>query len=194
MVDKYQNFDELFTSERRDVDFRVRCFDRKSAIVLMAPHGGHIEPETSSIAEAIAGDQYSFYAFEGLRALSRELHITSEHFDEPDALALLAGARAAVTIHGRQDGIDPVAIWLGGLDIELRDAIERALHAAGFKVKTEGTSMPGVAKSNICNRGKSEKGVQLELPFSLRDELRKSPARLKQFCDAVRVTLGQAKR
>lgn len=190
MVDKYRNFDKLFASERRDVDFRVRCFDRKTAIVLMAPHGGHIEPETSSIAETIAGDQYSFYAFEGLRARSRELHITSEHFDEPDALALLSGARTAITIHGRQDRGDPATIWLGGLDTELREAIARQLHAAGFEVTMQGASMPGVAKSNICNRGTSNMGVQLELPFSLRDDLRKSPARMKRFCDAVQGALG----
>lgn len=180
----------LFASERRDVDFRVRCFDRKSAIVLMAPHGGHIEPETSSIAETIAGDQYSFYAFEGLRARSGELHITSEHFDEPDALALLSGARTAITIHGRQDRGDPATIWLGGLDTKLREAIARQLHAAGFEVTMQEASMPGVAKSNICNRGTSNKGVQLELPFSLRDELRKSPGRMKRFCEAVQGALG----
>jgi phage replication-related protein YjqB (UPF0714/DUF867 family) len=53
-------------------------------VAIIAPHGGKIEPGTSEIAAAIAGDDYSLYRFQGLRDRPREeLHITSAKFDEP---------------------------------------------------------------------------------------------------------------
>jgi phage replication-related protein YjqB (UPF0714/DUF867 family) len=46
------------------------------ALAILAPHGGGIEPGTSELAEAVAGEGLSFYAFEGLkRSGNAVLHV-----------------------------------------------------------------------------------------------------------------------
>jgi len=57
VTDKYASFQILASMERENDDFRIRPVGRRAATVVVAPHGGSIEPGTSEIAEAIAGDQ-----------------------------------------------------------------------------------------------------------------------------------------
>ena len=66
MTDRFDSFAALSAKMTPDVDYRIRAEDRGSAVILLAPHGGTIEPETSLIAEAIAGRDYSYYLFEAL--------------------------------------------------------------------------------------------------------------------------------
>lgn len=89
--DRYGSFSALLEHEIEGVDYRIRMEDRSSRVAIIAPHGGLVEPATSQIALGIAADSFSFYCFEGLGAdrLHHELHITSEHFDEPTALSLV---------------------------------------------------------------------------------------------------------
>jgi phage replication-related protein YjqB (UPF0714/DUF867 family) len=51
----YTNFKELAAYEREGHDFRIRIELRNPRILIMAPHGGKIEPSTAEIAEASAG-------------------------------------------------------------------------------------------------------------------------------------------
>jgi phage replication-related protein YjqB (UPF0714/DUF867 family) len=189
MVDQYSNFAELTANERDGVDYRIRVENRGAPVAIIAPHGGRIEPGTLEIAAKIAGDTLSFYAFEALRAAGKRgsLHITSARFDEPQALELLRQAQRAVAIHGRADDGDQLTVGVGGLDTALRDEIVAALTAAGFAaaVVAQG-NLAGRDSANICNRGASGAGVQLELPRTLRKELKTKPVRLAAFCDAVR--------
>lgn len=69
----------------------------------------------------------------------------------------------------------------------LRDEIVAALRAAGFiaAIVTQGR-LAGRDLANICNRGVTGAGVQLELPWTLRAQLTAEPARLAAFCGAVR--------
>lgn len=191
MVDKYSNFAELAANERVGVDFQIRFENRGTPVAIIAPHGGRIEPGTSEIAATIAGDTLSFYAFEALRPVGERgsLHITSARFDEPQALALVGEAQKVVAIHGRADDGDPLTVSVGGLDLALRDEIEAALKAAGFvaAIVTQGR-LAGQDLANICNRGTTGAGVQLELPRTLRTQLTTDPVRLRAFCDAVRRT------
>ncbi|SFD31279.1 Protein of unknown function [Tropicimonas isoalkanivorans] len=84
MTDRYNSFFELAANERLDIDYRIQVLDRGSETVILAPHGGWIEPDTSEIATAIAGSDISFYAFEALRIGPHgQFHITSHRFDEP---------------------------------------------------------------------------------------------------------------
>ena len=78
----YQNFHALKQSEYPDRDYRIEYRQGASGFAVIAPHGGRIEHGTSQIADAIAGDEHSFYAFEGLKDLSHDLHISSNRFDE----------------------------------------------------------------------------------------------------------------
>ncbi|MBQ2262466.1 MAG: poly-gamma-glutamate hydrolase family protein [Loktanella sp.] len=185
MADRYPDFASLAAEMRSGVDYRIQCEDRSSFVVILAPHGGTIEPETLQIAQAIAGNTFSFYAFEALTpGAHRDFHITSHRFDEPKALALVSKAEYAVAIHGRKDdGTDTV--WLGGRATALRDAIGAALGRAGFGAEVN-SRLPGLHETNICNRTRSGEGTQLELARSLRHRLVTDQNELDTFCTAIR--------
>ena len=189
MIDKYSNFVELAAGEKAGVDFQIHLKNRDTPVAIIAPHGGRIEPGTMEIAASIAGDALSFYAFEALRAAGKRgsLHITSARFDEPQALALVGETQKVIAIHGRADDGDPLTVGVGGLDKTLRDEVAAALTAAGLAaaVVAHG-NLAGRDPANICNRGVTGAGVQLELPRVLRKLLKTEPARLAAFRDAVR--------
>ena len=188
MADRYKSFHDLSARERLDIDYRIRALDRKSDAVILAPHGGWIEPKTSEIAEAIAGTDLSFYTFEALRNGSHgDLHITSHRFDEPTAIDLVGRSSTSVAIHGRrEDGTD--LVWLGGRDTRLRDAIGSSLQQAGFGTEIN-RRLPGLDEANICNRTRNRMGVQLELSPRLRTSLISDDSLLEIFCEAVRYSV-----
>ena len=66
-MDKYHNFNQLLSSEKKNIDFRRRVKQRNSGWLIIAPHGGGIEPGTSELAAAIARFNYSLYTFEGIK-------------------------------------------------------------------------------------------------------------------------------
>lgn len=188
-MDKYSNFAELAAGERAGVDYQIHVENRGSPVAIFAPHGGRIEPGTLEIAATIAGEVLSFYAFEALRAAGNRgsLHITSTRFDEPLALELVGNAQKVVAIHGRADGDDPLTVDVGSLDTALREKIATALTTAGFAAAVlDQGRLAGRDPANICNRGVTGAGVQLELPRVLRNQLTTEPTSLRAFCDAVR--------
>ena len=186
MPDRYRSFAELAKAEPTDA-YRIISEKRATRIAILAPHGGKIEPGTSEIAIAIARDEFSFYCFEGLKQdNNRDLHITSRNFDEPQALQLLSTTEVALAIHGRSDGNDPATVHVGGRAIRLRDAIIESLRNARFRSEVAEGHLAGCDQDNICNRGTTGRGVQLEIPRALRDELVIDDAKMNLFCDAVR--------
>ena len=188
MTDRFQNFADLSAEMAAGVDYRIRAEDRGSAVVMLAPHGGTIEPETGLIAEAIAGRDLSLYVFEALKPGAHgDFHITSHRFDEPQALALVGSAEGAVAVHGRKDD-GTETVWLGGRDKAMRDAIGAVLRAAGFGAEVN-TALPGLHETNICNRTRKGTGVQLELPRSLRRHLAEDADLLERFSRAVPAAL-----
>jgi phage replication-related protein YjqB (UPF0714/DUF867 family) len=190
MADRYPDFATLADNEREGIDYRVCHRDRRTTVAVLAPHGGTIERGTSLIARSIAQAHYSFYCFEGLRARARDLHITSCRFDEPRAVDLLKTAETVVAIHGRADGDDPRQIWMGGRDAMFRDAIAANLGAARFQTTKAPPGLAGEDRTNICNRGTSGAGVQLEIPRSLRDRVLKNPDELAALAEAVRQAIA----
>ena len=190
MPDRFQNFDDL-RRNMSEADYRIRIVHRNSNVAIIAPHGGKIEPGTSLVAAAIAGEIFNLYCFEGNRVRgNRDLHVTSHRFDEPRCLALVETVDVVVAIHGERGRDDPDTTLLGGLDFALRERIGEALSACGFEARFNPGKLPGLQARNICNRGRSSRGVQLEIPRSLRDQLAKNAERLEQFSHAVRVALG----
>lgn len=192
MDNEFPNFAALKTAKTENIDYRivVRRGARTGSAIVMAPHGGKIEPRTSLITETIAGGDLDMYCFEGLMPESnRELHITSRNFDEESALELLRTKSTVVAIHGRHDRDDPSTVYMGGKDAALVSEIVRCLQNAGFDTKEDGHPFPGIHDLNIVNRGLTGKGAQLEIPFSLRKRLGNEPEPLEEFCMAVRAAI-----
>ncbi|AYG60826.1 poly-gamma-glutamate hydrolase family protein [Rhizobium jaguaris] len=194
-ADRYSSFSALSERETEGVDYRIRIEDRSSHVAIIAPHGGFIEPATSEIALEIAGRSFSSYCFEGLDAnrLHHELHVTSESFDEPIADGLVFKSLIVVAIHGRTDRDDPETTWVGGLDILLRDRIVEALRRDGFAAaaRAKGEALAGTSIGNICNRGKWQVGVQLEIPRYMRDVFVADAEKPKRYAAAVRHVIDQ---
>ena len=193
MPDRYENFAALAAQEQEGSHYRIHAIQRNSPVLILAPHGGFIEPGTHLVAGYLAGDRHSCYAFETLepRARGQGMHITSRRFDEPRALALVARADIVITIHGRKDKDDVWSAWVGGRHEALRDAIATALDAAGLAAKAVGDGHPlaGRDADNICNRGRIGAGVQLELPARLRQLLVREREPRLAFVDAIHEAL-----
>jgi len=187
---EYPNFAALTRAEREGVDFGIVCRSRQSLVAVIAPHGGEIEPGTSEIATAIAGDEFNLYCFEGHKPHgNRGLHITSVSFDEPKCLRLISTSNRVVAVHGCLMG--ERTAFLGGRDAELRDAIRDRLEAFGFRTaRPPHAGLQGVNPRNICNRGRSGCGVQLELSRDLRDELRLDGEKQTALAAAIRAALA----
>jgi len=164
-------YGELARRYTEGVDYAVHVTSRaRSRVAVLAPHGGRIEGRTSEIARLIAGDEHGLYLFEGLRTTGDNfdcLHLASHWFDEPRALDLVARCDTVVAVHGyAARGPD---VLLGGLNERLKDEVARALAAIGVSCSIDGHRFPGRHPSNICNRGRSGEGVQLELSEELRE-------------------------
>jgi phage replication-related protein YjqB (UPF0714/DUF867 family) len=205
MADKYSHFAELAENEVAGVDYRTLSRRATPSFVIVAPHGGGIEPGTSEIADAIAekdiaaGTNFSFYTFEGIKpAGNAELHITSTHFDEPVCLTLIRDSDIVITIHGEHSD-EGEGVFVGGLDKRLGRRIGRALKAAGFNVsKHQDPDLQGIEPANLCNRGKTGAGVQLELSQAVRRQMFASLTRtgrkitkppFRRFVNALRASL-----
>jgi phage replication-related protein YjqB (UPF0714/DUF867 family) len=129
---------------------------------------------------------YSFYSLEGLKVEGNSvLHIESHLFDERRALQAVENADIVVTVHGQIDQKDGF-VMVGGLDESLGSEIKRQLEGAGFKTRPPTGRLMGTDPMNICNRGKSKRGVQLEISRKVRDLLRTNNEELQTFANAVR--------
>jgi len=186
MASPYRNFEELKEREIEDRDYRIRINLKHGPVLIMAPHGGKIEPGTAEIAEAITGHDYSFYSFEALKAdQNSNLHIESHLFDEPRALQAVRKADIVITVHGQLNQKDGF-IMIGGLNDRLCLEIKHQLEAAGFQTRPPTKGLEGMYPENICNRGRLKCGAQLEISRKIRDSLRTDRNQLQSFADVIR--------
>jgi len=186
MTSPYRSFKELREREVEGRDYRIRIDLKDEHVLVTAPHGGKIEPGTAEIAEAIADNDYSFYSFEGLKANGNGvLHIESHLFDEPCALQAVEKADIVITIHGQIDQKDAF-VMIGGLNDGLGSEIKRQLEANGFQTRPPAKGLEGLDPMNICNRGRSRCGVQLEISRKIRDSLRTNRNQLHSFAGTIR--------
>lgn len=166
----YKNFGQLCLAEQPGVDYLIQVERRMSAIAIIAPHGGRIEPGTAEIARAVAGGSCSYYGFCGIKPQNnRRLHITSTRFDEPVCLDLIRRSRIVVTLHGCRGGESTVCV--GGRHEELKLRIIDALKRSGFRTVTAVRGQTGRHPHNLCNRVNSGRGLQLEISRGLRAEM-----------------------
>ncbi|WP_338932641.1 poly-gamma-glutamate hydrolase family protein [Streptomyces netropsis] len=170
MPDQYPNWAALEAAETYGTDYRLDVRPTPSRVSHIAIHGGGIEVGTTELASAVAsatGGQ--FYSMVALKAANNStLHITSTHYDEPQALALQGRVSYTVSYHGLS-GTTPVT-HLGGADAEYMARIGRALEGAGFAVEY-GTAedVNGDDPDNIANRNARSAGVQLEITRAQRE-------------------------
>lgn len=168
-ADNYRGFSDLAHVQVEGIDYRIEVRPHlDSAVVIIAPHGGDIEPGTSDIARSIAGEDFSLYVFEGIRSSENygHLHLTSHRFDEPQCLDLVSKSDHVVAVHGCLG--EERQVLIGGLDTPLKNRIVEELHALGIDARLEGHDFPAVNAMNICNRGRRGVGAQIEITRALR--------------------------
>ncbi|MGH8753925.1 MAG: poly-gamma-glutamate hydrolase family protein, partial [Burkholderiales bacterium] len=131
-----------------------------------------------------AGEDFNLYLFEGVKKRGNyaALHITSRRFDEPSCLELLSTCSFVIAIHGCVGGDERVL--LGGLDNSLKDKVASELRQADVDVRNDGHNFQATDPNNICNRGQSNRGVQLEFTRALRGS-----ANEQRVAEAVRAVL-----
>lgn len=174
MIGVYDSFEQLAQNEQESIDYRINVQHAASRYAIVAPHGGRIEHGTSQIARGIAADDHACYCFEGLKDLSHDLHITSNKFDEPQALHIVSQVDIVLTVHGAY-GKAP-HVYFGGLHDELKLAFIDELQAAGFAADHDPSpTRQGKGKTNICNRGRLQQGVQMEMTQGFRKSLFDKP-------------------
>lgn len=85
---------------------------RDSEIAILAPHGGQIEPYTSTIARESAGEDVGLYLFDQTKSMDNfsALHLTSTRFDEPRCLELVAEVRSVAAVHGKKESKNGIRI------------------------------------------------------------------------------------
>ena len=182
--DKYSCFDELQRHKTLGRDYTLTVRDAGSRVTIIAPHGGKIEPRTSDLARKIAGGIYNYYCFEGIKQKDNAaLHITSHRFDEPGAITLVSKSDVVVAVHACTGNAGRVHI--GGLNKILGGLIAKELQSREIGVSNDHPRFQGSNPDNICNRGATGLGVQLEVTRDLRDDLKK----VKEIARAVRAAL-----
>ena len=161
--------------------------------IVMAIHGGGIEPGTSEIALAAAGYHpatlipvddgrglHDLWLFEGLLSKRNDdLHVAAINYNEPIATELVQNARRCLSLHGCTDAKAKVSethplgiIQIGGLDFELRHIVMEELAAAGIpaEIATD-EELKGEDPRNIGNKTQIGGCVQLEMGKSYRASL-----------------------
>ena len=182
----YSSFADLQANATLDRDYRIRFRITSPDLAIMAIHGGGIEPGTTEIAEAVAGQDYSFYTFSGLMSHGNaSLHITSHQFDEPHAMQITKQTNTILAIHGC-DG-EEAAVYLGGHNLLLKQMIGDRLARNRIRI-LESARFPGVHPQNICNRCIAGQGVQLELTAGLRRQLFGNLTRLQRTASNISLT------
>jgi len=183
--DRYSSFVELQDHETLDEDYTLSFRDAGSRVTIIAPHGGKIEPRTSDLVRRIAGEDYNFYCFEGIKEKDNAcLHITSHRFDEPGAIKLVSKSELVVAVHACTGTAGRVHI--GGLNKKLGRMIAKELQDRGIGVSNDHPRFQGSNPDNICNRGATGIGVQLEVTRDLRDD----PDKVQVIARAVRAALS----
>ena len=186
MPDFYSNFRELQSHEQEGQDYQIISSRSWHKVLIIAPHGGKIEYYTSQIAKWIAAEDFAYYSFEGTKdGDNRKLHITSHNFDEPTVLQALQQAQTVLTIHGQKNSIDEF-LMIGGLDSTFGTELQVVLRHHGFVVKESEQGYRGERTTNICNRGCTGKGVQLEISFALRKRIFEDEECRARFIDTIK--------
>jgi len=184
MTIPYQDYTELVLKALKDRDYRLNLIDRGADFTVIAIHGGGIEPLTSELAAAIAGEEHNLYDFRGIRPRgNEELRIPARRFDEMHLRELLRRSRVALSVLGVEG--PEALVHLGGRNRRLVRILRRRLMEVGFAVR--GPLGPGAAHdpTRFVN-WPAEGGVQTELTRTLRQKMVDGPLADFLWEDAAR--------
>jgi len=164
-------------------DFRITFGDSKIELcLLIAPHGGGIEPGSSEIMRAVAEPSgWAWYEFAGfLRQGNKEaLHISSTSFDEPTLKSMLPQAGFVVAFHGATEFREPI-VYVGGKWKLGRNTVIESINGTFSKHGIQAVDaidspvaehLRGLDDSNITNLGRRAEGIQLEFSRGARNLL-----------------------
>jgi phage replication-related protein YjqB (UPF0714/DUF867 family) len=168
LAETFLLFKDLARACSECVDYQIHLSaGLKPTIAVLAPYGGATKFPTSRVTAAIAGREFSFYSFEGIRVADNyaALHLRSERFDKPSCLELISCCDRVVIFHGCKGA--GLAVLLGGPDKVLGEEIAAALGAEGVYCNFDGHTLYGTDAFNISNRGRRTR-AQLELTSALR--------------------------
>lgn len=184
-----RNIWKFVPKERENIDFRIVWRRGVLPILIIAPHGGSIEPGTSTIADAIAGDKYWFYAFEGVMPSGNmKLHVSSNIFDEDRFLAIASQVVWTLSIHGYASPEE--TIFVGGRDAIGCEEIGEMLKEFGFDaVTTCPQGIRGVNPNNVVNRNRSGTGVQMEISRGMRNHVLAGNEIGRKFVEALKAAV-----
>ncbi|SCG64773.1 poly-gamma-glutamate hydrolase family protein [Micromonospora coxensis] len=193
-VAEYPSMTALRKVEKEGEAYDLTWTVTGSPLIVVAPHGGAIEPRTSEIASAIAGAEHTQCQFKGTLPAGQNfprLHVTSTNWDVEECLILIRQRTHALSIHGMA-GSDKT-VHIGGRDAATGAELAAALGAIdGINVVYPATgNVAGTLPENFVNKDADGQGVQLELTNALRMELfptKDAPpsSRGQAFVDAVR--------
>ena len=187
--DHYKSFTELAQKNVEGTDYRITVRNNNSKLLIAAFHGGYIEPGTTELGAAIAGDQFNFYTFEALKPgemdepslTSSSLHLTSTNFDEPKLHQMVSDQDFCMGIHGF--GGEEADFCVGGGNKEQRTALVSSLSRAFPDLVSCELCCPpynGTSKKNPINQCKQQ-GVQVEMSPAVRRKILAD----KQFTNTV---------
>lgn len=167
----YQNFEELNENEVEGEDYTIHFEETHSDVLLLAIHGGGIEPGTTELIKELAkNNDYAYYSFNGIKKSgNRSMHLTSTRYDEPKALEMISNSSITLSVHGYDDELEKHT-FIGGLDKELADQVKLALQDVGFSASLALKNLAGLKKDNIVNQNKQGKGVQIEISTAQREK------------------------
>jgi phage replication-related protein YjqB (UPF0714/DUF867 family) len=184
-ADVYKDFAELKAANTAGLEYSTEIYDRGSGVTVLAVHGGDLENFTSALARQVAGKDLNLYLFNGwLGRESRRLHITSTHFNDPEAVRLAKASVLGVAVHAQAERGEWVCV--GGRNEEAARLMTGILEAEGFSAETPCARLPGTSERNIVNLPSSG-GVQLEITVRLLRRLARNPGELLKFSRAVRM-------
>lgn len=164
-------------------DFRIGFGDGKiDRCLLIAPHGGGIEPGTSEIMRAVAElGGWAWYDFAGFLRHGNQgaLHIPSADFDEPILTRMLPQTSFVVAFHGASESSEPI-VYVGGkwqlgrqtvTDFINAESQDHGIRAMDATKSPSAAHLQGVEDANITNRGRLAEGIQLEFSRGARNSL-----------------------
>ena len=189
IAQKSSSFKELSLLKKEGQDFEIKLRTGTSDSLVMAIHGGTIEPGTTELADATAGEKHSYYSFSGLVDDYAGLHLTSTEFDEPKLLVLTQQAQNCLVLHGLKD--NQIDFCVGGANAQKRKSYLKLLNQKFPKWRTCELCCPpnlGTSSKNIVNKCQFS-GVQIEMGSSVRLELKQNPAFMKELSNLLSLEL-----